>query len=89
MLIQNTLIIILLFVGIGIIGNLEEQRERLLEAHTKVKEAGGMTYEARRILTNLTRRAALNRVFLWAVICFLIFCICCVIYYDFIKPWIK
>lgn len=71
-------------VGVGIMGNLHEQRETLLRAHDKVKETNRLTTRARKVLSNIQRRACYNQALLWLVIVLLLGAIGAVVYFFFI-----
>mmetsp|Transcript_116259 Transcript_116259/g.282117 ORF Transcript_116259/g.282117 Transcript_116259/m.282117 type:complete len:245 (-) Transcript_116259:87-821(-) len=71
-------------VGVGIMGNLHEQRETLLRAHDKVKETNRLTTRARKVLGSIQRRACYNQALLWFVIIMLLGAIGACVYFFFI-----
>lgn len=60
------------YIGEGIMGQMESQREQLLRAHGQVEEANWFTRSARQVLNNMHYRNVRHKMCLIAIIVFLI-----------------
>ena len=70
-------------IGLATVDNMHGQREQLINARATVQDTNTITGEAAKTLNNMARRAAHNRMFLWAIIILLLFFIGLMIYEIF------
>ena len=70
-------------VGLATVDSMHGQREQLINARGTVQETNAITQDAAKTLNNMARRAAHNRMFLWAIIILLLFFIGLMIYEIF------
>lgn len=71
-------------IGDAVAGDLESQRNQLLNAHDKVTEMKGFTGRARRLLNDMTWRDLKQKLVLVGIIIMLFIAIVLVVYYRFL-----
>jgi len=72
-------------IGDGVLDNLEEQRETLLDAAERVEDTGSLAAQSREILRRMANRTLFNKLFLYFVILCLLVSIALVLYFLYIK----
>jgi len=72
-------------IGDGVMDNLEDQRETLLDAAERVEDTDNLVGQSRKILKRMAKRTCRNKFFLYLIILILILLNILVLYYMYIK----
>lgn len=72
-------------IGVGVVEELRDQRDLIVEAQRDVDETNTLTGQARVVLKRLANRALYNRLFLYTVVGVLGGAIALILYFDFLK----
>jgi vesicle transport through interaction with t-SNAREs 1 len=73
-------------IGTGILTDMGNQREILLDADAKVQETRGFTAQAKGVLKMMSNRAYYHKLCIYAWIILLFAAICSILYFGFIAP---
>lgn len=69
-------------IGQGVVGDLESQRESLLRSQAHVRQTGGISTRARRLLRSIARKEFRHRLILYLIIVGLSVAIVLVLYFK-------